>query len=576
MSAIIFFALCLFPFSSLFGSPKFLNPEGRLRRIHSHLLIRDYQSALEECKEGLLVYPKSEALKRAYVCALAEGGKEGEAISRWEGWGEKEVDRDILEILAWGVLHRFEDAYQLDMSIASLLGAFYTQDVRSVQMLKNYMGSSDAFLRATAVQLASYHRDEILIEQVKRLFESEKVLYVRLEVIKAVGLMRVCEMKGSLKKILVDPYSRAEEKACAVKALVDLYEKIAPEELLELIQSNRSDLRHLACQLIAHLDLLDQIPTLFLLLKDPVPSVRVASLTSLYLLGLKNMSRQSLLQIKEMIEDPYPALSIMASWISLSFAEEKALKTLKRWVDTPDCDFRNLAAFAIGNGTVERASLLAQEVIRTSKDPFVKVNAALGLMHKQAKSDLAASTLYQFLMTHKERVMWKEEALFQVLAPSLAHHIPQIPQYPTLIDQLARLDVLNFLAILDYPKGKEAIRAFIKHQVFGVSYAALMSFIREGGEEALSILRQLLKDKDQAVGIRAALALALFCKDSEAIEVLEQVYSSVDRETKVNILEAIGHIGNQKSVPFLFKLLKEPHYALRVRAASALIQCLYH
>ena len=538
--------------------------------------MRDYQSALEECKEGLLVYPKSDSLKRAYVCALAEGGREAEAILRWEGWGEKEVDRDILERLAWGVLHRFEDSHQLDMSIATLLGAFYTQDVRSVQMLKNCMCSSDAFLRATAVGLASYYQDEVLIDQVKRLFESEKVLYVRLEVIKALGLMRVYEMKDSLKRILKNPYSPAQEKARAAKALVDLYERIAPEELLELVQSKRSDLRYLACELIARLDLLDQIPTLFLLLEDPVPSVRVASLTSLYLLGLKNMSSRSLLKIKGMIEDPYPALSIMASWISLSFAEEKALKALKKWVDKPGCHFRNLAAFAIGNGAAERASLLAREVIETSSDPFVKVNVALGLMHQQAERDVAASTLYQFLMTQKGRVMWKEEALFRVISPSMAHHIPQIPQYPTLIDQLARLDVLNFLAILDYPKGKEAIKTFLKHEVFGVSYAALMSFIREGGEEALSILRQLLKEEDQKVSVRAALALALFCKDLEAIEVLEQAYPSVDRETKMNILEAIGHIGNQKSVPFLFNLLKEPHYALRVRAASALIQSLYH
>ena len=45
---------------------------------------------------------------------------------------------------------------------------------------------------------------------------------------------------------------------------------------------------------------------------------------------------------------------------------------------------------------------------------------------------------------------------------------------------------------------------------------------------------------------------------------------------KINILGAIGHIGDQKSIPFLLNLLDESHQILKVMTASALIQCLYH
>ena len=48
----------------------------------------------------------------------------------------------------------------------------------------------------------------------------------------------------------------------------------------------------------------------------------------------------------------------------------------------------------------------------------------------------------------------------------------------------------------------------------------------------------------------------------------------MEREMKIHVLEAIGHIGDRESIPFLIQILKEPFQVLRVVAASALIQCL--
>ena len=75
-----------------------------IKRIHSHLLIHDYHSALRTCEEGLQEHPDSDGLKRVYVRTLAENGKDDEAIMGWKrlGLNEEEENSDLIETLAWG------------------------------------------------------------------------------------------------------------------------------------------------------------------------------------------------------------------------------------------------------------------------------------------------------------------------------------------------------------------------------------------------------------------------------------------------------------------------------------------
>ena len=67
------FFVFLLLFSSLFASDV-----EAVKRIHSHLLIHDYHSALRECEEKLQEYTESIGLKKVYVRALAEKGKDDE------------------------------------------------------------------------------------------------------------------------------------------------------------------------------------------------------------------------------------------------------------------------------------------------------------------------------------------------------------------------------------------------------------------------------------------------------------------------------------------------------------------
>lgn len=574
MRAHMRYFLCLF---LLVATSLFSSEEETLRRVYSHLLIRDYRAAVEECEDALRFNQDSQKLREAFIRSLAENGKDDEAILLWKKWKQENHNHDILETLAWGVLHRSENSRQIVVNMASLMGAFFTHDVRAVQMLKNQMHSSNAFLRAMAVQLTPQYRDTVLIEEVKRLFDEEKVWYVRLEVIKALGVLGGDDVKEPLKQIVGNPRSDAEEKALATTSLVHLYEDIDPHELSQLVNSKRAGLRHLACEVIAHLDRVEEVPTVIHILDDPAPDVRIAALNTLYLLGLRSLSTASLEKIASLMDEPHPALSITAAWVSLRFSPEKALETLKKWVYTSDETSRHLAAFTLGHSG-SQGKRIAREVLRISPDPYVKANIALGMVRQENNIDIACETLYQFLMINRDKVMWNTGAnpLFQILSPTKLHHIPQVPQYPSLMDQLTRLDILNILAILKHPQAEEAVKTFLTHQAFGVSFAASKTLLEEGGEEALNILRHLLKEEDEMIRVQAAFVLALSGSEPEAIEVLQEAYQSMDREMKINILGAIGHIGDQKSIPFLLDLLDEPHQILKVVTASALIQCLYH
>jgi HEAT repeat protein len=177
-------------------------------------------------------------------------------------------------------------------------------------------------------------------------------------------------------------------------------------------------------------------------------------------------------------------------------------------------------------------------------------------------------------------MMWDESAHFRILSPSFIGHIEQIPNYPKMVDQMVRLDLLNVLCIMNHPKAQEAVKGYVKNEAGnetgGVTGAAVSVLIEEGDEEAMKVVAGLLKDEDSHVRVQAAFILAMMGNDPEAIKVLQEAYPTMSRELKIQILEAIGHIGSLDSIPFLIDILSEPFQMLRVVAASAIIQCLYN
>lgn len=553
------------------------------KRIFAHLMISDRLSAVEEAKRGLDVYPDSKLLQFAYIRALCEKGDETEAMEQWVEtsirFKEEKFDRRMLEVLAWGVLNKGETSSQLNIRLNAMIGAAFTHDAKAIPMLLKQMQSSNALVRSIAVKLSTSYADAPLKEEIARLLREEKVWYVRLDVIQAVGVLRMHAQKAELKEIIGNPRTLAEEKGAAIIALVSMYDQIEREELLSLIQSDRAGLRQLAVEVMIHLNLKKELDLFLPLLHDSSSDVKIAALNALSLMRIKQIGQTAVPElIEEHLHDTAPAVAITAAYVLLLLDEKEGMHHLEKWLRSENPKWRRLASAAVSVSGKYGLKLALKELKQTT-DPYVLVNLAMGLIGQRIQVKAACDALYRVLDQEKETLwMWDTHfnPLFHSLAPSRIKHIEQIPHYPAVVDQLVRLDILSALSIVRYPKAQEAVKRFLQTHSWGVTGAAATTLLQEGDEEGLFAVRSLLNDPDEKIRVQAALILAIVGSDPSAVSILQEVYPRVDREMKVHILEALAHIGASQSIPFLLDILKEPYQILRVVAASALIQCLYH
>lgn len=553
------------------------------KRIYAHLMISDRLSAVEEAEKAVREYPESKALQLAYIRALSEKGDETEAMEQWVEtsikFQEEKNNRRMLELLAWGVLNKGESSAQLNIRLNSMLGAAFTRDAKAIPILLEQMRASNALLRSIAVKLATSFGDAPLKDEIARLLKEEKIWYVRLDVIQAVGLLRLHELKGELKEIIGNPRTLAEEKASAIVALVSMYDQIDREELVSLVRSDRAGLRQLAVEVITHLNMKEELDLLLPLLCDTSSDVRISALNGL---GLMRVQKVGSTPVSELLEENVhsnsPEVAITASYVLVLLNEREGGRQLSRWLKSENPEWRRLSSAALSASGKYGLKLTLKE-FRETEDPYVKINLAIGLIGQRTQVKMACDAIHEVFSQEKNALwMWDSHSnpLFRSLAPSRVKHIEHIPHYPAVVDQLVRLDLLSILSILRYPNAQAAVREFLQMRTWGVTGAAAATLLQEGDEEDLAAIRELLTDPDEKIRVQAAMILAIVGSDPSAVKILQEAYPHVDREMKVHILEALAHIGDPISIPFLVDILKEPFQVLRVVSASALIQCLYH
>jgi HEAT repeat protein len=581
LTALIVFSLVM---RSAFAESEPCSKEDEFKkRIYAHLMISDRLSAVEEAEKALREYPQSKALQLAYIQALSEKGDEMEAMAQWVEtsieFEEEKNNRRILEILAWGVLNKGESSAQLNIRLNSMLGAAFTRDAKAIPIILGQLRASNALLRSIAVKLAIAFGDAPLKDEIARLLKEEKVWYVRLEVIQAVGLLRLHELKAELKEIIGNPRTLVEEKASAIVALVSMYDHIEREELLSLVQSDRAGLRQLAVGVITHLNMTEELDLLLPLLRDASSDVRISAMNTLALMRAEKIGLVSVSELlEENLNNTSPEVAITASYVLLLLNEREGSRHLSKWLNSENPEWRRLASAALSVSGKYGLKLALKE-FRETTDPYVKINLAIGLLGQRIQVKMACDTIHKVFSQEKNTLwMWdsRSNPLFRSLAPSRVKHIEHIPHYPAVIDQLVRLDLLSILSIVRYPNAQMAVREFLQTRAWGVTGAAAATLLQEGDEEDLAAVRELLSDPDEKIRVQAAMILAIVGSDPSAVKILQEAYPHVDREMKVHILEALAHIGDPSSIPFLLNILKEPFQVLRVVSASALIQCLYH
>ena len=547
-------------------------------RVQCHMLIGDVNAAIQECRSSLKIYPESKGLQRLLVQALAKRGFEKDALAAWHVVADRlegEKKRSCLEALAWGVLSRARDSNQFVIQYSSLMGARRVRDSVATKVVLQCMRSTNHLMRALAIKTASEFRDAVLIDEIKRLFACEQNFYVRLEVLQAIGRLGLHEMSDALKELIAGERTMAEEKACAIQALVNLYDACDEQELEQFIHAKRAGLRAIAPQIVAHLDLDDQLPKLLPLLNDASSLVRMLTLSVFgQMHTVAHAHKETLLKL---MHDPDPKVAITACWVGLLMAPELGEIELATFAEHKNADIRHLAVGAlIASG--DRGKTLATHLVRKSKDPIVRANSALSLILKRTDIKKACRSLNRFLDQFDGKLMWDQHAhpIFRPLVPSQVRHHPAMPGYPTQIDELTRLELISLLAMQNDPKAKGRILRFVQSGTWGVAHAACATLLGEGSQDALDMVRKLLDDKDVKVRVQAALVLAFLASDPSACHILMDAYPHVDRDVKLTLLEALGSIGSEDVFPFLVKRLDEPFQVLRATAASSIIQCLYH
>lgn len=555
-------------------------PEDAMKKVQAHLVIADYSSGAQEAMMALQQHPDSKLLWQAYFRTLGKGGEDQSLMKAWNSYiakfPEEKVNPEILEILAWSVIDKGVASSTPIVRLTGILGAFFSQDAKGIAILQKAMSDQHAFVRGAALKLSSRLHDTALQDEVLRLLRNEKAWKVRLEAISAVGKMRLAEAEPYLMKMIARDDLHIEEKTAAIGALVAISDAVDRSHVIELAGSNRAGLRLLGCELIAHYDQTEDIDLLFPLLKDHHADVRAKVYETIGRLRLQTFNGHSVTDLALAgTSDPDPIVAVNAAW-ALTLNDptrgQSIFAGLLRHSSEP---VRHLAAGALA-ATGKYGMPLMNEAFKDQTDAYIRMNLALGLIGQRVEVEKACSCLFQGLSGQKEKWAWREEGHFRILEPSKVKHDETIPNYPEAVNQLTRLEVLQILAVVHYPEAQQAIKNFLKESHWGVTGIASALLLTEGDEDAIELVQGLLKDPDHKVRVQAALILALWGRGEDAVQLLQNAYAGADRDLKGQILEGIGRVGSPASLPFLAERLQEPFQSLRIIAAAALLECLYH
>lgn len=548
------------------------------QRIEDHWKIRDFASAVGETQAAVKRSPDEVRLHHLYIKSLAKAGQEEELLRAWHlyrvRFPEAPLDHGLMEELSWGVLRSGCLSSSILTRLTALIGVALTRDARAIALLKERMADSSSFVRALAVQLAPLLGDAPLREEIVRLLREEKVFEVRLQVLRAIGQLKMHELIPELMRLLTERSTTPEEREEIIQALVQMQERLGGAELRQLTTSAKKELRMLACEVLLYCDLVSEAALLAPLLQDSQYEVQARALKALGLLELPQELRARLRpQVAILSRSPNPLVGVTASWCLLLFSPRDGVSAFQPWLAHALPDVRALAAAALG-AAGEHGIALSATLVRESTDPFVRANCAIGLIGQRVNVAAAAEELYAFFETSKEQWMHQSflGGLFSPLTKSHVSHQPAIPNYPEVVNQTVRLEVLNLLALLHHPKAQEAVARFLREKTFGIPILATETLLGEGDEEALALVRSLLTAEEEGLRLQAALVLAVWGRDRSALPVLQEIYAKTDRTMKIQILEAISRIKEAEMVPFLLEVIQDPSQVLRIIAASAVIQ----
>lgn len=575
---------CLFAFASLASIEYQPALEKKYReKIACELLIHHYTQAVQTASEAVKQLPMSQSLREQYIQALSKVGDERRLLQSWQKYArdfpEAKYSDRVLEPMSWGVIQKAQLSENMATKFTGLIAASMQNDSYSVETLIETLKDSNSFLREISLQFCLNFGDEVLKKEILRMLNEETVYEVRKKVIEVAQRLRIEEARPILESLLDQDKISYEEKNLIASALVQFYDQVSLDDLKKLAQSPIVGHRFLACALFANFDLKEHAPLLVPLIYDTNRSVRLLALSSLGGLKLSHIEDKSLDEVlSPALEDPIPQVAMLASWALLKEKPALAKTHLRHYLLHSDQAVRLQAAALVGY-SLPLCEDLARDFFTVHPDVYVRANLSFYLASHRLEIVKACDQIFSLFSSH-EPYFFKESLPFQLnmLVPSHLLFEDRSPlayySVSSSYHQMAQLQLLNLLATLKDPRAKEAMSSFLERHHSDVATLNLRSVLQFDDHQALELMREFLNHTDQHKKVEAAIVLALFKKDSEALKVLEQVFNEVSRDLKQIILMAMGEIASKDSIPFLTDHLYEASQSLRVQSAAALIRCL--
>lgn len=566
--------LVLTAFNSAFAAT---TPEDRIR---DHLLIDDVPSAYQEASMAMKGEAPSNALHRLWVQVLWRRGEIDTAVKAWKDYKARFPDdkesTQLLEELCWGVIKDGSQSPAPPVRLVALVAALLGQDVKSVDIIVRGLNDDNAVVRSIAVKVASAFPDAKIRKAVSQLIGKETLSPIRLEAIQTLGALRDRQSRDLLLSLLTSPHSDAATKAVAVQALVAISDDVGRQELETLCTSSSGGLRLLCCELVAHFQHWQDLDLIASLLQDPVSDVKIAAITTLGL--FKETPQDYNDKIDRCLHDVDPEVVVAAAWWSQIHAPERLSDAWQGLLSHRTARIRHLAAAALSM-TGPRGYATMKAHFASSKDPYIRLNLALGLLgvaQEKPVIEQATQVVYDAFVDTTERWAAMKSGAFEVIVPSDDVEDRGLLHPVEIQNQQQRLEVLGLLAVMAPDKARAASERFFQMRTWGVAAVTATLLLQECGDEMRDVIVQMLHHPKKDVAVQAALVLALWGRDPQALTVLQESYPTADRVLKEVILEGVGKVGDTSSLPFLTEQLSDPYQNLRLISAASIIRCINH
>jgi HEAT repeat protein len=529
--------------------------------------------ASELAEKALKEEPDNTSLLTLSVETFSECERIDEMVARWKKLEEldqeKALDPFLLEAMAWGVIRKGSRDSALPLRLLSLLAAALSKDFRGVHLVEEAMDHPNSMIRSVAYQVSGQMGDDCLKDKIIKRLAEEKESEARLSLIRSLGTLRIKEKEPFLIQVVENSSSRQEERESAFEALLALHERPKRREVEELLKSPRSLHRAVGSRLALHLNPAPPLSLFLPLLEDPSRRVILEAARTIGLLYAHDPKLPDIIQgLKKRPEGEARVASLWMATLRNAATPEDWLPFLNH----PNLKV-SLYSAALLNTAGEKSLPIRKALLEKTTEPFVQLNLSLGLLNDVEDQNKLLSLLSSLF--DKAQPLWNvgEQGGVSYIAPQRGEALPALVTTKDL-DTVARLEFLNEIAPFAPAFAEEKLKGFLTHRRPEIGLLATSLLIKEGSEEMLQQVEELLEDPSFPHRVEAALLLSLWRRDDEGVQILQEHYPQGDRHEKEILLQGIARLGSPKQAPFLIGCFKEPFPMLRVFAAFALVGCL--